>query len=80
MDKIAQKIDSCIGAIKGTRPFVPPATLRYIYNALVQPQFNYCAVVWGSCGETLSGNLKKLQKRDARIVTFSINDAVAGCL
>ena len=78
MAKIAQKIDSCIGAIKGTRPFVPPPILRY--NALVQPHFNYCVVVWGSCGETLSDNLQKLQKRDARIVTSSSNDAVAGCL
>ena len=30
-----------------TRPFVPPAVLRYIWNALVQPHFNYCNEVWG---------------------------------
>ena len=79
MDKITQKIDSSIGVIKGIRPFVPPATVRYIYNALVQPHFNYCVVVWGRCGEMLSDNLHKLQKRDARIVTTSSYDADAGC-
>ena len=80
MDKVTQKIDSCIGAIKGIRPFVPPATLRYICNALVQPHFNYCVVVLGKCDETLSDNLAKLQKRKACIVTFSRNDAHAECL
>ena len=81
MNKITRKTDSSIGVIKGIRPFVPAATLRYICNALVQPHFNYCVVVvWGSCGETLSDNLHKLQKRDGRIVTTSSYDADAGCL
>ena len=60
MDKITRKIDSWIGVIKGIRLFVPPATLRCICNVFVQPLFNYCVVVWGSCVETLSDNLHKL--------------------
>ena len=36
IDKITQKIASGIGAIERIRPFFPPATLRYICNALVQ--------------------------------------------
>ena len=46
----------------------------------MQPHFNYCVVVWGKCGETLSDNLPKLQKRNASIVTFSSYDADAECL
>ena len=80
MDKITQKIDSWSGVIKEIRLFVPPATLRYIYNAFVQPHFNYCVVAWGSCGETLSDNPHKLQKRDVRIVTTYSYDADVGCL
>ena len=80
MDKVTQTIDSCIGVIKGINPFVPPASLRCICNALVQPHFNYCVVVWEKCGETLSDNLPKLQKRNACIVTFSKYDADAECL
>ena len=53
MDKVTQTIDSCIGVIKRIKPFVPPASLRYICNALVQPHFNYCVAVWEKCGETL---------------------------
>ena len=83
MDKVTQTIDSCVGVIKGIRPYVSLATLRYICNALVQPHFKYCVVVWGKCGETLSDNLTKLQKRNAQItqiVTFSRYDAYAECL
>ena len=36
IDKITQKIASGIGAIERIRPFLPPATIRSIYNALVQ--------------------------------------------
>ena len=46
IDKITQKIASGIGAIEQIRPFAQPGTLRYICNALVQPHFRYCSVVW----------------------------------
>ena len=80
MDKITRKIDSWIGVIKGIRLFVPPATVRCICNVFEKPHFNYCVVVWGGSGETLSDNLHKLQKRDARIVTTYSYVADAGCL
>ena len=44
--------------------------LHYIYNALVQPHFDYCSIVWGNCGKTLSERLQKLQNRAARIFDF----------
>ena len=83
MDKVTQTIDSCVGVIKGIRPYVSLATLRYICNALLQPHFNYCVVVWGKCSETLLDNLPKFQRRNAhftQIVTFSRYDADAECL
>jgi len=39
------KVVSRIGAVKRIKPFVSTATQRYI---------NYCSVVWGNCGKTLS--------------------------
>ena len=54
IDKLSKKIASGIGAIKRIRPFVSPEILHYIYNALVQPHFDYCSIVWGNCGKTLS--------------------------
>ena len=59
------------------KPFVSPEILHYIYNALVQPHFDYCSIVWGNCGKTLS---EKLHNGAARILSSSSNDADAGYL
>ena len=57
-----------------------PATLHLIYKALIQPHFDYCNVVWGSCGIKLADKLQKLQNRAARALTFSRYDANASQL
>ena len=57
------------------RHLVPHGTLRSIYQALVQPHFNYCNIVWGNCGVTLQDKLQKLQNRAARVLTYSNYDA-----
>ena len=77
IDKLSKKIASGIGAIKRIGPFVSPEILHYIYNALVQPHFDYCSIVWGNCGKTLPERLQKLQNRAARILTSSSYDADA---
>ena len=41
IEKVAKKIASGIGAIKRCRPFVNRTTLESVFNALVQPYFNY---------------------------------------
>ena len=48
IEKIAKKIASGIGAIKPCRPFVNRTTLESVFNALVQPYFNYCSKVCGA--------------------------------
>ena len=53
VDTLTKKIASGIGAIKRIRHLVPYRTLHSIYQALVQPHFNYCNIVWGNCGVTL---------------------------
>ena len=77
IDKISRNISSGLGALKRSRSFVPFETLlcSYNFNALVQPHFDYCRVVWGNCNKTLSTKLQKLQNRDARILIFSSYDA-----
>ena len=42
-----------------------------IYEALIQPYFDYCSSVWGNLGVFQSDRLQKLQKRAARLITFS---------
>ena len=80
IDKLSKKVASGIGAIKRIRPFVPPPTLHYIYNSLIQSHFDYCNLVWGNCGKTLFDRLQKLQNRAARVLTFSSYDADANRL
>ena len=77
IEKIAKKIASGIGAIKRCRPFVNQTTLESVFNALVQPYFNYCSEVWWHCNKSLSNKLQKLQNRAARILTFSSYDTSA---
>ena len=72
-----KKNASCIGILKRSRSFFPFETLLCIYNALVQPHFDYCSVVWGNCNKSLSIKLQKLQNRAARILTSSSYDANA---
>lgn len=63
--------------MKRSRSFVPFETFLCIYNALVQPHFDHCSVVWGNCNKSLSIKLQKLQNRAARILTSSSYDANA---
>ena len=72
--------DTGIGAIKRIKPFVSPEILHCTYNALVSPYFNYCSIIWGNCGRTLSEKLQKLKNRAARILISSFYDADAGYL
>ena len=59
--KPTKKVASGIGAIKRIRHLVPRATLVLIYQALIQPHFDYCDIVWGNCGITLQNKAQKLQ-------------------
>ena len=80
IDKLTKKVASGIGAIKRIRHLVPQATLHLIYQALIQPHFDYCNIVWGNCGITLLNKIQKLQNRAARVLTYSNYDADAGHL
>ena len=75
MKHIPKKFASSIGILKRSRSFVPFETLLCISNALVQPHFDYCSVVWGNCNKSLSIRLQKLQNHAGRILTSSSYDA-----
>ena len=71
-EKHIDKICAKVGA--GMRPFVPLETLKLIYNALVQPYFDYCSPLWDNCGGGLKNKLQRLQNRAARVITGSTFD------
>ena len=80
VEKLCKKIASGVGALKRVRSFVPYETLRSVYISLVQPHFDYCDSVWGSCTKALANKLQKLQNRAERILTHSNYDANADFL
>ena len=42
----------CKKVEKRIKPYVPANTLISIYNALIQPYFDYCSPLWGTCNKT----------------------------
>ena len=66
IDYISSKVSSGIGAIKRLKEFVDKSTLVKVYNALIQPYFDYCSEVWDYFNKGLSDRLQKLQNRAAR--------------
>ena len=52
--KLTKTVASGIGAIKRIRHLVRQASLHLIHQALIQPHFDYCNIVWGNCGMTQS--------------------------
>ena len=69
MEKLSKTISIGIGAIRRLKSCVDSTTLLSVYNALVQPHFDYCCEVWDSINVTLSGRLEQLYNRAARIIT-----------
>ncbi len=74
IDKVAKKVTMGIGAIRKIRDFVNRDTLISIYNALINPHFDFCSEVWDTMGVGLSNRLQKLQNRAARVIMNFSND------
>ena len=62
IEKITKKVASGIGAIKRIMHLVPQSTLHLIYQALIQPHFDYCSIVWGNCGLTIRHKSYKIEQ------------------
>ena len=71
---LSKKVASAIGALRRVRPFIPKHTAINIYNALIQPHFDYCSPVWDGLNAKSSESLQKLQNRAARVITKSNYD------
>ena len=80
IDKVTKKVASGIAAIKRIKHLVPQATLHLIYQALIEPHFDYYNIVLGNCGKTSRNKVPKLQNRAARVLTYSNYDVDAGHL
>ena len=64
----------CKKITKHVEPFIPKNTLQVLYNAIVQPYFDYCCPLWDNCGKVLKEKLQKYQSHAARVITDSTFD------
>ena len=80
IDMKCKKLSSAIGALKRIRPFISIQTAIEIYNAIIQPHFDYCSPVWDEFNATLREKMQKLQNRAARVITKSSYDASSSIL
>ena len=66
--ELCRNISSAIGALRRIRSLISQSTAVQIYNALIQPHFDYCAPVWDGLSSYLCEKLQKLQNRAARVI------------
>ena len=69
IDYVAKKAAKGIGLLRRSKDMLYSNTLKTIYSAIVLPHFDYCALVWENCSQTLKNKLEKLQNKAARIIT-----------
>ena len=69
IDQVTRKVSKGIGLLRRSKDLVNKISLDTIYQVLVLPHFNYCALVWDNCSITLQNKLEKLQNKAGRIIT-----------
>ena len=52
IDLVCKKVGTGVGILRRIKPYVPANILILIYNALIQPYFDYCSPLWGVCTKT----------------------------
>ena len=51
IDYITCKISAKFGMLRKERKVIPRGLCLILYNAMILPVFDYCAVVWDSCSK-----------------------------
>ena len=70
IDAICTKISRNIGVLNKLRYF-PLNILLMLYNAIIQPYFQYCNIAWGSSSNSAMLRLLRLQKRAVRVISHA---------
>ena len=71
INKVIKTITPKIGILSRIRHYVPRSTLILLYNTLILPHLTYCIEIWGNTYTSYLEPILKLQKRIARLITFS---------
>ena len=68
VDKITKTTQRNISVIRRAKIYLPQNSLKLLYNSLVLPHFDYCSAVWSNRYQSQTTQLRKVQKRAARLI------------
>ena len=51
--------------------FLTMQAAQTVYLTIIEPLFDYCGVVWDTCGDVSALKLQRLQNRAGRIILFT---------
>ena len=71
--KVANKISRNNSLINRMKNFLPPSSLKLLYNSFIQPHIQYGQAVWGGCSGQNKQRIITIQKRAIRTVTKSFH-------
>ena len=77
IDKVRKQVLFGSYMLRKASYFIPSHTLKMLYNSIVAPHFDYCDIVWNTCGETDKERLQRLQNRCAKIINGARYDSSA---
>jgi hypothetical protein len=66
VDTVKEKISKTCGILSKLKYRLPQCALINIYNSLILPYLNYCAIVWANCSQYKLNSILILQKRAVR--------------
>ena len=66
---VANKISRNNSLINRMKNFLPPSSLKLLYNSFIQPHIQYGQAVWGGCSNQNKHRIVTIQKRAIRTVT-----------
>ena len=64
--KLCRKISSAVGALRRVRSLISQSNAVQIYNAIIQPHFDYCAPVRNGLSSYLCEKLQKKKKKKCK--------------
>ena len=68
ISSMGKKISSRLAILHRARKVLPKSSYLTLYNTMVLPLLDYCAVAWDSCGLGSKSYLDKLNRRAACII------------
>ena len=68
VSSLGKKVSSRLALFRCSRKVLPKSACITLYNKMELPLFDYCAVVWDSCGHGWKFYLDKLNRRVACII------------